>query len=1394
MAAGATTDLTSVGAKEMGGSTVTSANLRLNSTGMGAGDFMLDQGNAINLLAAGVNGQLKLMDTQSLTVGQVAAPTDPTLMTTGVLTGNKDLTLMTDNNFVINNDTLPVNQNHEVDTGSAPDQIMIKAGMAPTNTTVPVQVTVKGEINSNAGAMIEGSQITGMANTFSIRPGSGHSTTETLMGNANSNSLNCANQSLSIDVSNTNITAVQFIQDPTHNPCNGRYEFDNGDNVIDHTRAIDYKFFGALGTATSIHATSAQTSNSSAPINVTANFVQTNKLGQTVAFQNVPKPPQATPNGFIVSPVSASPTVPFSAPRIAVADVNGDGTPDIIIANGPGGPPLVEVIDGRAIVGALPASQEVISLFYAFDPRFMGGLNIAAGVRDNSGRASIVVAEDAVSTASQAFGSQNEVRIFSAGNVLSQPATNNPAQLVPTASFTAYPDSFLGGVRVAVGDAPGAKPIIVTAPGPGAALPVEVFDGNSLQLTQSFFPYGTGFSDGVFVSVANLQANVRTNDILTGPGSGNPLLEIFNGPVYSSTPNTSLMAFRSPPPTEQGMNLSTNTSSPPFGANTQIFGVSGVAYDDFSNGNSIRDIVVGSGIGQNAVESTITNLKQSDLYKQATVPASQSLFAGSRAPQGVNLTSSRSQVTVLSGANALPLSDTFINTGGQLDSTKWAVQLGAIAVDSTNKQAMGSGTFNLATVEDAATDNVPEDQEQENLETGPEDQDLGPELPDISQADVATQVTVNSLGNGQSVGLVTRYVGPGYNNFYLGQLRNTGSGLQGAIFVNLAGTFYTLNVGSIDSTAMPGNILEFETVGSTLKLIYNKQLIASAMDTSLTAGSVGMRLSNGANVSNFSAAIAATNAKLPFSDDFSITGTASQLDTNWNDQLGNISIQSATATTPALAIGNQDTNLSIVNGINAPDVTVQADINPLGSGQTVGLVARYNGPGYNNFYLAQVRETSGKLQPAIFKYINGQFSPIDVPDPKLNLSNDAGTLEFEVAGYSLKLIFKDNVTNTQTLVAHGTDDSLTTGSVGMRLSSGATLSKFMADAPPLGTLPFSDISAGDALQLNSQWTDQFGNISINAAGQAVGTGDTNLSTVNGINAADEKVLATINPLGSMQTVGLVARYGGPGYNNFYLGQLRETGNGSLQAAIFKNMDGIFTPVAVGDVVSNVNATLEFEAVGNSLKLIYNGKLVAHGFDSSLTTGSVGMRLSNGAAVTSFSADQGSTNATLPFNDISAGDASQLNSHWTDQFGNISVNAANQAVGNDDTDLSTVNGINAGDVTVQGVINLMAGQTVGLVARYGGPGYNNFYLAQLRETGGKFQAAIFKNIGGTFSLIKLGNLSATGVGMLMFKVTGSNLELDLGGTILATGIDTSLTTGSVGMRLSAGATLANFMAS
>lgn len=182
--------------------------------------------------------------------------------------------------------------------------------------------------------------------------------------------------------------------------------------------------------------------------------------------------------------------------RVATADVTNDGTDDLIAGAGPGGGPNVRVFDGR--------TGQQLQDFFAYAATFTGGVFVAGGDLNGDGRADVV-------TGAGATGGPH-VRAFNgvSGSLLTE--------------FFAYDASFLGGVSVAVGNvigtgfSGGTSREIVVGPGPGAALPVTVFNGQSGALIQSFSPFGTAFTGGVFVSAGDVDGNGR-EAILTSPAT-----------------------------------------------------------------------------------------------------------------------------------------------------------------------------------------------------------------------------------------------------------------------------------------------------------------------------------------------------------------------------------------------------------------------------------------------------------------------------------------------------------------------------------------------------------------------------------------------------------------------------------------------------------------------------------------------------------------------------------------------------------------------------------------------------------------------------------------------------------------------------------------------------------
>ena len=159
--------------------------------------------------------------------------------------------------------------------------------------------------------------------------------------------------------------------------------------------------------------------------------------------------------------------------RVAVGDVTGDRTDDIVVAAGPGGGPRVSVFDG--VTGG-----RVFDLM-AYEPGFSQGVHLAVADLDADGFADIVTGTGS--------GGGPRVRAF---------AGRTGAEL---ANFFPYDSRFRGGVRVGAGDLDGdGRAEIVTAAGPSGGPDIGVFTAAGAQVAR-FFGFDPGYRGGAFVSV-----------------------------------------------------------------------------------------------------------------------------------------------------------------------------------------------------------------------------------------------------------------------------------------------------------------------------------------------------------------------------------------------------------------------------------------------------------------------------------------------------------------------------------------------------------------------------------------------------------------------------------------------------------------------------------------------------------------------------------------------------------------------------------------------------------------------------------------------------------------------------------------------------------------------------
>lgn len=164
----------------------------------------------------------------------------------------------------------------------------------------------------------------------------------------------------------------------------------------------------------------------------------------------------------------------YSGPvNLGAGDMNNDGVLDAVAAAGPGAGPRVVVIDGKT--GA------TITSFYAYDPSFTGGVNVAVNDVTGDGRADIVTG------AGEGGGPQ--VNVFGADGRYAF-------------GFFAYDPSFRNGVRVAAGDLDGnGVAEIVTGTYPGGGPAVVIYSGVSGVYLDSFLAGPADSRGGVEISL-----------------------------------------------------------------------------------------------------------------------------------------------------------------------------------------------------------------------------------------------------------------------------------------------------------------------------------------------------------------------------------------------------------------------------------------------------------------------------------------------------------------------------------------------------------------------------------------------------------------------------------------------------------------------------------------------------------------------------------------------------------------------------------------------------------------------------------------------------------------------------------------------------------------------------
>lgn len=320
--------------------------------------------------------------------------------------------------------------------------------------------------------------------------------------------------------------------------------------------------------------------------------------------------------------------------------------------------------------------------------------------------------------------------------------------------------------------------------------------------------------------------------------------------------------------------------------------------------------------------------------------------------------------------------------------------------------------------------------------------------------------------------------------------------------------------------------------------------------------------------------------------------------------------------------------------------------------------------------------------------------------------------------------------------------------------------------------------------LGSHWTTTAGGITVqsNSAQATNPNVSNNIAIIPTLRLADVDLEINQQFFG-VSSAGLVARY--VDANNYYGVQFLLNVD-SLR--LFKVVAGVVTDLDVREVFGQ---RIGLRIVGTTLEVRVDGQFRFQVTDTSLASGAVGMSIGGGGRISDFTANALTTGlaTTAAFR---SPDFTALSGPWQSQVGRF-LTRSRKAQGTSSVNLATIMSARAADVDVRAAITANGiNFTGGVVARYSGKGDQSYYLGQITRTSTGFTARIIRSINGvktTLSTVAVPfSLISADIRLL---VTGSRIRFYVNGAPAGAVVDSSLTSGHVGIRGDASTGIDNF---